>query len=463
MSSWQYAIGARAATGWGREVISMDQRLPIWPAVPYSFLPEFVGASGAYLLRADGRRVLDAAGQACVSNIGYGRREVADAIHEAVLSFTHALPPLATPQRLELVDRLRRHWLPPSLSRIHLVNSGSEAAETAIKLARQYHVHRGDARRWKVIGRRSSYHGVTLGALSASGHTGRRRGFEPLLHEFPLAPACYPLRCNACAAVRRCTLSCAAGVEAAIVAAGPETVSAFIAEPIVGTSGGALVPAEGYWPQVQEICRRHGVLLIIDEVITGFGRTGRRLGIDHFGIEPDIMTAAKGLTGGYAPLGAVIATDAVIEPLLKAGADIMFHTFGGHPPTCAAANAVVAILEREQLVERAADYGARLGQKLRELLGEHPHVAEIRGRGMLWAVELVASRETLQPFPASRHLTIEIVKAGIERGVFFYPGGTGEHGDVIVLGPAFIIDDHDIELMATVLLDSIDAALAGGQ
>jgi adenosylmethionine-8-amino-7-oxononanoate aminotransferase len=360
---------------------------------------------------------------------------------------------------------LRRSWLPERLSRVHLVNSGSEAAETAIKLARQYHRHRGDDRRWRVVGRRSSYHGVTLGALSACGHTSRRRGFEPLLHEFPLAPACYPLRCGLCGdqsgGKGGCTLACADAVEATILAAGPETVSAFIAEPIVGTSGGALVPPDGYWPRVQEICRRHGILLIIDEVITGFGRTGRRLGIDHFGIEPDIMTAAKGLTGGYAPLGAVIATDAVIEPLLRAGDDIMFHTFGGHPPACAAANAVLAILERERLVERAAEYGERLGQRLRDVLGKHPNVAEVRGRGMLWAVELVADRETLEPFAAARHLTIDIIKAGIERGVFYYPGGTGDYGDVIILGPAFTISEQEIDLMATTLRDSIDAAVAG--
>lgn len=433
---------------------------PVWPAVPYKFLPEFVSASGTHLVLADGRRVLDAAGQACVSNIGYGRREVADAIAEAVLNFTHALPPLATPQRLELVDRLRRTWLPEQLTRIHLVNSGSEAAETAIKLARQYHLHRGDERRWKVIGRQSSYHGVTLGALSACGHTGRRRGFEPLLHDFPLAPACYPLRCRSCSVTRRCTLACADAVEATILAADPKTVSAFIAEPIVGTSGGALVPPDDYWPRVQEICQRHGILLIIDEVITGFGRTGRRLGLDHFGIKPDIMTAAKGLTGGYAPLGAVIATDAVIEPLMKAGADIMFHTFGGHPPTCAAANAVLTILERERLVERAADYGERLGRRLQDVLGNHSNVAEVRGRGMLWAVEVVADREKNIPFPASRHTTVSIIKAGIERGVFFYPGGTGDHGDVIVLGPAFTITEQDIDVMATTLRDSIDAAVA---
>lgn len=436
---------------------SNDQ--PCWPAIPYKFLPEFVAANGTHLTLADGRSVLDAAGQACVSNIGYGRREVADAISEAVLSFTHALPPLATPQRLELVERLRRSWLPDQLTRVHLVNSGSEAVETAIKLARQYHLHRGDHGRWRVIGRQSSYHGVTLGALSASGHTGRRRGFEPLLHDFPLAPACYPLHCGSCRSTRHCTLACAEAVEATIKAADPKTIAAFIAEPIVGTSGGALVPPDGYWARVQEICKRYGILLIIDEVITGFGRTGRRLGIDHFGIQPDIMTAAKGLTGGYAPLGAVITTDAVVEPLMKAGADIMFHTFGGHPPACAAANAVLTILERERLVDRAADYGERLGRKLRDLVGSHANVADVRGRGMLWAVEIVSDRNTKTPFPATRHMTVSVIKAGIERGVFFYPGGTGDYGDVILLGPAFTITDQDIDVMASTLRDSIEAAV----
>lgn len=432
-----------------------------WPAVPYSFLPAFASAEGVHLVLEDGRRILDAGGQACVSNIGYGRKEVADAIHDAVRQFTHALPPLVTPQRLELVERLRRYWLPEHLSRIHLVNSGSEAVETAIKLARQYHFNRGDTGRWRVIGRRSSYHGVTLGALSACGHTARRRAFGPMLLDFPLANACYPLRCADCSSKGGCTLMCAESLDATIRAAGPETISAFIAEPVVGTSGGALVPPAGYWERIQEICAHHGILLIADEVITGFGRTGAKLGIEHFGIRPDIIAAAKGMTGGYAPLGAVIASDKVIEPLLQAGDDIMFHTFGGHPPACAAANRVLAILEQDQLVGRAASIGKRLGERLTSELSGHPNVAQVRGLGLLWAVEIVADRKSLTPFPSNRHLTVEILKEGLERGVLFYPGGTGDHGDIIILGPPFTIEEGQIEEMVTVLKESIDAAASG--
>lgn len=429
---------------------------PVWPAVPYGFLPEFTRAEGAYLFLADGRPVLDAAGQACVANIGYGRAEVADVVREAIMQVTHALPPIPTPQRVHLVNELRDRWLPKHLTRLHFVNSGSEAAEAAIKVARQYHRHRGQLQKWKVIGRQFSYHGITLGALAVSGHAGRRRGFEPLLIDMPMAAACYPYRCDACRAVGSCNLSCAEDLERVILEAGPETVAAFIAEPVVGTSGGAVVPSADYWSRVQEICRRYDVLLIADEVITGFGRTGARFAVDDFGIVPDILTMAKGLTGGYAPLGGIAIADKVIDPIAAAGDDLMFHTFGGHPPACAAALKVLEILEREHLVTRAATQGERLGAALRRQLQGHPNVGEIRGRGMLWAVELVADTRTRAPFEAAKRLTVPVVKAGLERGVFFYPGGTGANGDVIVIGPPLTIGDDECELIARVLRESLD-------
>ncbi|HWG71174.1 MAG TPA: aspartate aminotransferase family protein [Steroidobacteraceae bacterium] len=432
----------------------------VWPAVPFDGLPALASASGAYLVTTDGRRILDAAGQACVSNIGYGRREVAEAAAQALIDFTHALPPVATPQRLKLVQTLIEKWLPPELDRIHFVNSGSEAADAAIRLARQHHLNRGRPAKWKVIGRDASYHGVTLGALGVSGHAQRRRGFEPLLSQVPLAPACYPLRCRHCAASRCCSLRCADDLERLIEREGPETVAAFIGEPIVGTSGGALVPPDDYWPRVQEICRRHDVLLILDEVITGFGRTGRKFGFQHWDVQPDIVLAAKGFTGGYAPLAAVITTLRVVEPLISCGDTIMFHTFGGHPAACAVACKVLDILQSEGLVERAAELGRYLGTRL-DGLRAHPHVAEVRGRGLLWAVEIVRDKDTLERFPESAGVTFAVIQAALERGVLFYFGGTGDYRDIICLGPPFIIDHKEIDRMVEVLEQSIDAAMAG--
>lgn len=439
--------------------MSIRSATTAWPAVPFGGLPEFVSAHGAYLTTVDGRDILDAAGQACVSNIGYGRREVAEAAAQALVDFTHALPPLATPQRLQLVQTLLDKWLPAALDRIHFVNSGSEATDAAIRLARQHHLARGNRGKWKVIGRDASYHGVTIGALGVSGHAQRRRGFEPLLSPVPQASACYPLRCRHCAGSGRCSLRCADDLEALIVREGAETVAAFIGEPIVGTSGGALVPPDDYWPRVQEICRRHDVLLIMDEVITGFGRTGRRFGFQHWDVQPDMVVAAKGFTGGYAPLAALITTQRVVEPLVASGDNIMFHTFGGHPAACAVACKVLEILDSEKLVERAAELGRYLDSRL-DRLRAHPNVAEVRGRGLLWAVEIVRDKSTLEQFPESAGVTFAVVRAGLRHGVFFYFGGTGEVRDVICLGPPFIIERAEIDRMIDVLAQSIDEAVA---
>jgi adenosylmethionine-8-amino-7-oxononanoate aminotransferase len=293
-----------------------------------------------------------------------------------------------------------------------------------------------------------------------SGHAQRRRGFEPLLSSVPLASACYPLRCRHCAASRRCSLRCADDLERLIEREGPETVAAFIGEPIVGTSGGALVPPDGYWPRIQEICRRHDVLLILDEVITGFGRTGRKFGFQHWDVQPDIVLAAKGFTGGYAPLAALITTQRVVEPLVSSGDTIMFHTFGGHPAACAVACKVLDILESEGLVERAAELGRYLDTRL-ERLRAHPNVAEVRGRGLLWAVEIVRDKDTLERFPESAGVTFAVIRAALERGVFFYFGGTGDYRDIICLGPPFIIDHTEIDRMVEALEQSVDAAIAG--
>ncbi len=432
--------------------------MPAWPAVPSGPFPEFSGARGAWLFRADGTPVLDAAGQACVGNIGYGRKEVAEVAALALEAFTHALPPFPTPQRLQLVHTLREKWLPPELTRIHLVNSGSEANDAAIRLARQYQLAKGRPSRWKVIGRHASYHGVTLGALAVSGHASRRRPFTPLLSDVPLAPACNPLRCEYCSLAQGCNLRCADELEAIIAREGPDTVAAFIGESIVGTSGGAVVPADDYWPRIQAICRRHDILLIIDEVIAGFGRTGRKFGFEHWDVQPDVVVAAKGFTGGYASLAAVIMTDAVVEPLVAKRDMMMFHTCGGHPAACAVATEVLTIIEREGLIARVVELGEYVDKKLARLR-EHPNVLQARGRGLLWGIELVRDRRTLERFPEEADLTFAVVRAGLERGVLFYFGGTGEERDIICLGPPFIITRGEIDLMIDVLEESIDVAL----
>jgi adenosylmethionine-8-amino-7-oxononanoate aminotransferase len=421
-------------------------------------------AEGAYLYTPDPdgpsgeRPILDAAGGAVVANIGHGRPEVGEAFARASAAVTYAVPPFATEHRVELVERLRERWLPTGLTRAAFTSGGSESVEAALRLARAHHLSSGRPDRWKVIGRDLSYHGVTLATLAVGGHTKRRKGFEPWFPELQKAPACYCLRCPLAKTYPSCEVACATALEEVIEHEGADTIAAFIAEPIGGSTAGALEPPDEYWPTIVEICRRHGILVIVDEVMTGFGRTGRKMAVDHFGVEPDILVGGKGLTGGYAPMGGIFAREEVVEPIARAGDELMFFTYSAHPATCAAASTVLRILEDEKLVERAAEMGERLSARL-EGLSAHPHVAEVRGRGLLQAVEIVKDRDTLEPFPAEARVTGKIVAAGLAAGVFFYPGGCEPARDVITLGPPFVIGDVEIEMIASALEEAIESAV----
>ncbi len=432
----------------------------------YPFLPGGIAipvarAEGAWMILADGRRILDAAGGAIVANIGHGRREVAEAVARTLEATSYLVPPFATDERIELTERLVASWLPPGITRVAFTSGGSESMDAALRLARQHHVAAGRPRRWKMIGRDLSYHGTTLGTLSVGGHEKRRKGLEPLLYDWPKAPACYCLRCPLGLSQPACAVACVDAIDSLIEREGPETIAAVVAEPVVGSTAGALVPPDDYWPRLAEICRRHGVLLIADEVMTGFGRTGRNFAVDHWNVVPDILVGGKGLAGGYAPMGGVYATDAVLAPIVARGEEFMFYTYAAHPSSCAAALVVLSILEREGLVARAAEQGRRLLDRLRDVLADHPNVAEVRGLGLLLAVELVRDRATLEPFPVATKFTNRVVAAGFHHGAFFYPGGAGAARDLVCLGPPFTIGDEEIELIATALPRAIDAAASG--
>jgi adenosylmethionine-8-amino-7-oxononanoate aminotransferase len=415
-------------------------------------------AEGAWLVAPDGRRILDAAGGAVVVNVGQGRPEVAEAAARALRETSYVVPVFATEDRVRLVERLVERWLPDGLTRVWLSSGGSDSMDAALRLARQHHVSAGRGERWKVIGRELSYHGTTIATLAAGGHTKRRQAFAPLFPDWPKAPACYCLRCPLGRTHPACDVACADAIEELILREGPDTVAAVVAEPIVGSTAGAVVPPDDYWPRLREITRRHGVLLLADEVMTGFGRTGKRFAVEHWDVVPDILVSGKGLTGGYAPMGAVFATEEVVAPLAERGEDLMFYTFGAHPVACAVADVVLDILEREDLVQRAAELGERLRKRLARL-EEHPHVGDVRGRGLLQAVELVAERETLTPFPKDANMTGRVVATALSMDVFFYPGGCDPARDVVCLGPPFIIGDEEIELMASTLERAVDAAV----
>lgn len=434
-------------------------------AARYTFAGELLkqpfqieSTEGCYLITPEGRRILDAAGGAIVANIGHGRREVAQAYAEGVEKATFVVPPFATESRVRLVERLLDRWAPEGLTRAFFVSGGSESVDAALRLARLHHVSAGRESRYKVIGRDLSYHGITLATLAVGGHTKRQHGFEPLLLDLPKAPACYCLRCPLEKTYPDCGVACADSLAEVIEREGPDTIAAFIAEPIGGSTAGALVPPDEYWPKIAEICKHYGILLIADEVMTGFGRTGKKFGVDHWNLTPDILVGGKGLTGGYAPMGAVLATEEVVAPIVDRGEVLMFFTYSAHPACCAVADKVLEILERENLVERAASMGEILGEKLRAL-ESNPHVGEVRGRGLLYAVELVEDRDTLEPFAKEADLTNKIVAAGLSKGVFYYPGGSGRARDVITIGPPFTIEEEELDRLVEVLDWAISSAV----
>jgi len=429
-----------------------------WPFIPIGSKVfdelEIVRAEGVYLYTRSGQKILDASAGAVVGNIGWGREEVAAEAAASLKRLTYALPPFATPERVELVERLRDNWLPSHLRKVSFYGSGSEANESAIRLARQYQLAKGRSSRYKIIGRDVAYNGTSLATLAVGGHASRRRGFEPLMLDMPHAPACYCLRCPLEKTWPSCKVACAHELEAVIQREGADSIAAFLAEPIVGTSGGSLVPPDDYWPAIEAICKRHDILLIADEVLTGFGRTGTKFAVDHWNVAADIVVLGKGMSGGYASISGLAATEAVAEALRLAHILPMFHTYGGHPVHCATASKVLQIMEREALVERVASLAPKLEQKMKTLEA-HPNVAQVRGRGFLWSVEMVRDKNTLERFPEAAGVTFRLMEATVKRGVFTYFGGTGEVRDIINVAPHFILEEAQMDEIVVALNEGI--------
>ena len=427
-----------------------------WPFLPKDAGLNIVKTEGAYLYTPEGKKILDAASGAIVNNIGYGREEVAEAIKEASLNNTYVLPPFLTPEREELLDELRNHWLPSHLTRIHLSSGGSEANESAVKLAIQYQASRGKPEKNIILTRSLSYHGTTLNMSGISGHTARKRGLESYVPAPRTIETPYPLRCPLGSFHPDAKDYYLDNLKEVIKAQGANNIAALLMEPINGSSGGAIYPPEGYWEEAQEILKENDILLIADEVMTGFGRTGVDFSCNFYNLRPDILVAGKGMAAGYAAISGTYSTDEIADSILKAGYEVMFHTFAALPQSCAASSTVLKILRRENLCERVNPLGDQLTQKLISELGQHPLVAEIRGQGLLIGVEIVKEKEGLISFDEKEKITNQIVGKGLENGVFFYPGGTGEYRDIICLGPAFIINEEDINLMVSTLRQCLD-------
>jgi hypothetical protein len=427
--------------------------------------PVAVEAFGSTIRDADGREYLDAAGGAIVVNVGHGRREIAEAMADQAARLAYAHGSAFTTEPLEAYAREVGPHLPLDEPALYPVSGGSEAIETALKLTRAYHLANGDRQRWIVIARWGSYHGNTLGALDLSGRKPLRRPYEGWLGRFRHVSAAYPYRAGLPGSNALGTADeLAAELERMIAAAEPDSVAAFVAEPIVGATLGAVEPPPGYWPAIAEVCRGHGVMLIADEVMTGFGRTGRWFGLDHYGVRPDILVAAKGATSGYWPFGFVAASGRIHDTVRAAGPFVHGFTFSHAPVGAAVARTVLAILEREGLVEASALKGQRLRELLVERIGDGRFVGEVRGRGLLVGVEVVADRETRAPFPRAARVTEAIVAAARERGVLLYSGtgvADGVDGDTILLGPPFVVTGEELVRIADVVAESIDVATAG--
>ena len=428
-------------------------------------LPFAVQGDGCYLIDASGKRYLDGSGGAAVSCLGHSNAHVRRALHAQLDRVAFAHTGFFTSEPAEtLADRLVAA-APEGIERIYLVSGGSEAVEAALKLARQYFMEIGQPHRHRVIARRQSYHGNTLGALAAGGNEWRRAQFAPLLVETSHISPCYEYRGRAEGeSVETYGLRVANELQAEIERLGPETVMAFVAEPVVGATAGAVPAVTGYLKRIREICDHYGILLILDEVMCGMGRTGHLFACEEDGVAPDMITIAKGLGAGYQPIGALLVQGRIYDAIAAGSGFFQHgHTYMGHAMAATAANAVLDEIEARDLLARVRRQGAALQTALTDALGQHPHVGDIRGRGLFRGVELVADRETKAPFDPSRKINAKIKAAAFEAGLICYPmGGTidGVQGDHVLLAPPFIIEDAQIDELVGKLSGAIDKALS---
>jgi len=428
-------------------------------------MPMAVGGDGIYLIDSEGKRYLDASGGAAVSCLGHGDADVIHAIQEQAGRLAFAHTGFFTSEPAEALADALIETAPDGIGWVYFCSGGSEAMETAIKMARQYFTITGRAERRHFIARRQSYHGNTIGALSVGGHARRREPYLPLLMEAHHIAPCYAYRGrNEGEAEEDYGLRMAGELEDKILELGPDTVAAFVAETVVGASLGVVPAVPIYFRKVREICDTYGVLLILDEVMSGMGRTGTINACDQEGIAPDILCVAKGLGGGYQPIGATLVSETIFEAFRDGpGAFQHGHTYLGHPTACAAALAVQKAIRSRNLLENVRKQGEVLFRGLTEHFGNHRHIGDIRGRGLFLGLELVTDRATKEPFDPKLAIHTKIKSNAFERGLICYPGGgtiDGTWGDHILLAPPFIIDEKGIAEIVDKLGDAVAAALA---
>jgi adenosylmethionine-8-amino-7-oxononanoate aminotransferase len=419
--------------------------------------PVAIRGEGCWIIDKSGRRFLDASGQAAVISIGHGIAEIGQAMAEqsAQIAFAHTTQFHSDPAE-KLAPRLLA-LAPPNFhpgGRVYFTSGGSEATETAIKLARQFHLENGQPARYRVVSRRQSYHGSTLGAMTVSGNVARRAPYQPLLAEWGHIAPCFCYRCPFDKKFPDCAIACANDLDNFLNANDAASVAAFIFEPVVGATLGAAVPPDGYAQRIAEICRNHGILLIADEIMSGMGRTGKPFAVQHWNVEPDIILVGKGIASGYAPLGAVLVAPRVVDAFERgSGAFQHGFTYQAHPVTTAAANAVLDHIESHKLFERVLPAAETLRAELSPLTS-HPHVGEIRGLGLLLGIEFVKNKSTREPFPKEQNIAERICNAAFDQNVLTYPTQgcvDGINGDHVLLAPPFIISSQESRLIASAL------------
>jgi adenosylmethionine-8-amino-7-oxononanoate aminotransferase len=425
-------------------------------------LDKIVRGEGVYLYDSHGRRYLDGVGGTSVVSIGHGVKEIYEAVGRQAGEITYAFNGSFTTRWQEELAQAILSVAPSDMSRVYFMCSGSEANETAVKMARQYHLHRGKATKHKIIARWQSYHGITLGMLSLSGRPSWRQPFDPYLFATPHVAPPYCYRCPLGKTYPDCGVACADEVERAILLEGPDTVAAFIAEPVIGTSVTGVVPVPEYYKKVREICDRHDVLFIADEVLCGYGRTGYPFAIQAWGVQPDIITMGKAISSGYAPLSATVASAKVVDAFMRSESGDFTHgsTHSGNALSCFVGLQVYNYMQRNNLFDRPGQIGAYLHERLDELASKYEIIGDVRGRGLLAGVEFVADRKTHRPFPVEAKLTERVVAGARKRGVMVIPGmkdaNYGKGGDHIQITPPFVISETEVDE----LVDALDEAIA---
>ncbi|HMP09145.1 aspartate aminotransferase family protein [Hydrogenophaga sp.] len=427
--------------------------------------PVAVGGEGVHIIDADGRRYIDASGGAAVSCLGHGHPDVMAAMHRQIDRLSYAHTSFFTTEVAEQLADLLVATAPEGMSHVYFVSGGSEAVEAALKMARQYFVEIGQPQRRHFIARRQSYHGNTLGALAVGGNEWRREQFRPLLIDVTHVSPCYEYRDRRDHETpEQYGQRLVAELSETIGRLGPENVMAFVAETVGGATAGVLSPVPGYFRGIRDLCDRHGILLILDEVMCGMGRTGTLHACEQEGVVPDLLTIAKGLGGGYQPIGAVLAQGRLVEAMKKGSGLFQHgHTYLGHAVACAAALAVQQVIRRDDLLARVRGAGLHLHRRLQERFGAHPHVGDIRGRGLFWGLEFVRDRASQTWFDPALRLHARLKAAAMAQGLMVYPmGGTvdGRCGDHVLLAPPFIASDAELDAIVDRLALALEQVLA---